>query len=204
MFQRLVFGRRRSRVAPACSRWLAAAVLTAAGCAPRNELPVYPLYPQSAQPTAPESAARLVGPIAAVDGRDVSALSAWCLELLPGTHLVETRSDALDSTNYVTVVGRTGRSVFSLTMKSGHTYIVSQRVLADLSSRPRVEVVAEDHGPTGALDRVLHPSAAYAGDLRGITPLGIVETPDAEPRARGSESRSNAMQGERPSAFSPR
>jgi hypothetical protein len=162
------------------SRRLAVALLLATGCVPYASVPVYPLYPEPAHAAAHEAPARLFGPIAEVDGRDVSQLGS-AFALLPGSHVVRTRGQAVESTSYLSVVGRPGCRSFAFTMKPGYTYIVKQRVLEDLGSRLRVAVFAEELDATGALARVIQADTTDAGDLQGITPAGGLEStgPDA-------------------------
>ncbi len=66
----------------------------AAGCASRIDLPGYPLYPVGERRLTVDEVARLYGPIAWVDERDVSQLGD-ALDILPGCHRVLTRNDPM-------------------------------------------------------------------------------------------------------------
>jgi hypothetical protein len=132
----------------------------AAGCTPSvTDVPVYPLYDDVSQPVSHRETARLFGSIATVDGRDVSQLASG-FELLPGSHVVQTRGEAIESTQYVTMIGQPGARLFVLAMKPGYAYIVKQRIGEEMGSRLRINVFAEELDRAGALARIIHPNAA--------------------------------------------
>jgi hypothetical protein len=134
-------------------------VLLIVGCAPNVNAPGYALYPPSAAP-APDEIARLYGPIASVDGRDVRALGG-AFELLPGCHTVRTQGQPLESTNYNSVSGgRPPGRFFVLPMLPGHAYFIKQVSSTDVTAVSAITVttfVEEfDHG--GASQRIFHPA----------------------------------------------
>lgn len=139
---------------------LSLVLIFALGCAPSLDVAGYPLYPTDAGVRPRESLARLFGPIALVDGRNVSGLGD-AYELLPGCHGVWTRGQPVDSTNYVAVSGSrsTGGRYFVLRMKPGYSYIVKNVTEGDMSlSRLRIVVKTEEIDPKGESSRDIYPS----------------------------------------------
>ena len=57
------------------------------GCGSIGQIRAYPLYANPEQPRQPQTLARLEGPIATVDGREVAS-KGTAFELLPGCHVV--------------------------------------------------------------------------------------------------------------------
>jgi hypothetical protein len=139
------------------TRTVAAAALFAVACAPSMDLPGYPLYPVAGARLPREQIARLFGPIASVDGRDVATLGN-AFEVLPGCHVVLTRGDAVESTNYVAVIGHPNGRFFALTVKPGYTYIVKREIQDQLSTMYlRSDTFAEEHDAAGAQTQILQP-----------------------------------------------
>jgi hypothetical protein len=138
-----------------CTVFAAAAL--AASCTRPGDAPGYPLYPASGQRLPRDQVARLFGPIASVDGQDVSRLGG-AYELLPGCHAVLTTSDAVESTNYVAVIGRTGVRYLVLAMRPGYSYIVKRPLQADVEPHLRITVFAQELDPTGAEVQVIYPA----------------------------------------------
>jgi hypothetical protein len=134
-------------------------------CAPNlSTAPVQPVY--SGDPPRPEDVVRLFGPLAFVDGDDVSPFHEG-VGLRPGCHRLTTRSDTVDAMAYgsapaqVSRAGRGGAATFFVAMKPGHTYVVERRVLHDGSPRLRIALSVEDLDHTGAHLQTLYPSSDY-------------------------------------------
>ena len=140
------------------ARAVAAAALASAACGSSVDVAGFPLYPNAEARLPCEQIARVFGPIASIDGRDVSSLGG-AFDVLPGCHVVRTRADQLESTTYVTVIGHPGGRVFALTTKPGYTYIVKREV----SDRPgstylRADTFAQELTPTGGEAQVIYPA----------------------------------------------
>jgi hypothetical protein len=75
----------------ACPRYLVGMflllVVASPGCGRMGQGRAYPLYPNPGQPRPPEELARLMGPIATVDGQKVAS-KGNSFALLPGCHVV--------------------------------------------------------------------------------------------------------------------
>jgi hypothetical protein len=108
------------------------------GCIVRAGDP-HPLYPNPETPRPPTEVARLLGPIAAVDGQDVSR-EGKSFALLPGCHIVRLadKIGAINTTASGGFVGSTGGPIFALRMKANFTYEI------DIQLR-------ETAGPTGQI-----------------------------------------------------
>jgi hypothetical protein len=143
-------------VAPAA---VACAALACTACTSSRDIAAYPLYPnRETRVLTRDQIARLFGPIASVDGRDVSRLGG-AFEVLPGCHVVRTRADQVESTSYVTVIGRPGGRVFALRTKPGYTYIVKREVSDRFGSMYlRADTFAQELSETGAETSVIHPA----------------------------------------------
>jgi hypothetical protein len=155
--------RRDLRIAAAA--W--ALLVNLGACAPSLDGPGYPLYPPTPGGRLPRAeVARLYGPIAAVDGRDVSALGD-VYEVMPGCHTVLTRSDSVDSTTYVAVTGGTGKQRLVVPMRAGYAYFVKRvapdAVVTSMQSM-RVETYAEEYDPSGSRTSVIRPAQGAAPD----------------------------------------
>jgi hypothetical protein len=128
----------------------------AMGCQQAPDVPGYPLYPAS--PRLPRAQiARLFGPIGTVDGRNVADLGDG-FELLPGCHIVSTRSDAIESTSEVSVPGRPRGRVFALPMQPGFTYVVKRQVLSGMGSEIRIVTFADEIDAGGSRVRTIEPA----------------------------------------------
>jgi hypothetical protein len=152
--------------------WVAA--FAVAGCVPRLDLPGYPLYADTGRRPTQDEVARLYGPIAQVDDRDVSALGD-ALALLPGCHRVWTRDDPVPN-----IAGRTARGggvrfgprSFVFAMRGGHAYVLKR-----LASTAGMSVYIEEHDASGAWSRDIRP---------GMTDTGVCEN-DVRPGMSGAD-----------------
>jgi hypothetical protein len=103
--------------------------LLLAGCIVREGDP-RPLYPNPEQRRAPAEVARLFGPIAAVDGQDVSRLGK-SFALAPGCHVVQPVSKVaqVDTTGPNAYVASVPPNVvYAFQMRAGHSYEVEVRM----------------------------------------------------------------------------
>jgi hypothetical protein len=126
-------------------RWLSAGALffagiSAAGCHSR---PAYPLY-DSARP--PARAARLSGPVAKVDDRDLSGLGET-FDLEPGCHVLVLRQDAMPH--------GAPSAVFGMMMSAGSVYAIVREPAT-------VEMSETDPNGTVTRWRPISPDAAAA------------------------------------------
>lgn len=105
-----------------------AVALLIAGCITRSGEP-HPLYPNAEIRRPPEQVARLFGPIAAVDGQDVSRLGK-SFSVLPGCHVVQllNKVGQINTSNGGGYVGITGGAVFALRMRANFTYEIEVQV----------------------------------------------------------------------------
>jgi len=129
---------------------LFALILNVVGCGPQLDLPGYPLYPDVGRRLTSNEVARLYGPIALVDDRDVSKLGD-ALELAPGCHRVQTRDDPVPGTFGRSGAGRGtrfGARSFVLSMMAGHAYVLKR-----WASTTGMSVFIEEHDATGAVSR---------------------------------------------------
>jgi hypothetical protein len=139
------------------------AIVLAAGCAPSADLPGVPLYPSSGPALPRAEVARLYGPIASVDGRSVDGMGD-AYEVLPGCHSVVSRGEALDSTNYVAVVGVPRGKAFVLPMQAGFAYRVRQVTEGETTTVAVIHVrtFAEELDPSGASTGIIQPATGDA------------------------------------------
>jgi hypothetical protein len=116
----------------------------------------YPLY-QAPSPLAAERVSTLYGYVARVDGRDVASLGT--VEVLPGSHLVETpvRWSGGGGTYGVTVA-TTGPLTFALTMTAGHRYEI------------KIETDPMAGGPTGTAYVLVEETTGTGAPVRRSGP----------------------------------
>jgi len=127
-------------------------VVGLAGCIGREGRGV-PLYGdgQSLRPRG--EVARLVGPIAYVDGRDVTSLGGT-LELLPGCHVVEIggRTGQVDIMRggWAATLPNLG---YAFRMQGGHSYVIELRHDPTLGQGPQASgrIVAYEQDPEGSV-----------------------------------------------------
>jgi hypothetical protein len=133
-----------------------------AGCITRGGEP-HPLYPNAEVRRPPEQVARLFGPIASVDGRDVSRLGK-SFSVLPGCHVVQLldKVGQINTSNGGGYVGVTGGAVFALRMRANFTY--------------EIDVQVQDvTGPVGQLAIQAWERRAEGGNGTAIAPAKSVE-----------------------------
>lgn len=149
---------------------LSVAALGLAGCASPLDLPGYPLYANTGRRLNQDEVARLYGPIAQVDERDVSALGD-ALELLSGCHRVSTRDDPIPKIGRRAVRGggvRFGPRTFVFAMRGGRAYVLKQ-----LASTAGMSVYFEEYDASGAWSRDIHPGRSDAGDCENERLAGL-------------------------------
>ncbi len=142
------------------SALVAIAALFATGCAATTDIPTFALYP--GPPLPRDQVARVFGSIASVDGHDVSELGR-AFELRSGCHVVETLNEAVDSSNYVTSVGRVGAAAFTLSMRPGYSYFFRRDVGGELTAAVgplRPFVFVEERDAAGERRRTITPRDA--------------------------------------------
>jgi hypothetical protein len=128
----------------------------AVGCASAPDVPGYPLYAASTRlPRA--QVARVFGPIGWVDGRNVADLGDG-FELLPGCHVVVTRSEAVESTSEVSVPGVPRGRAFALPMQAGFTYVVKRQVQSGMGLQIRIVTFADELDAGGNRVRSIEPA----------------------------------------------
>jgi hypothetical protein len=131
---------------------LLAVTLSVVGCGPQLDLRGYPLYPDVGRRLTGDEVARLYGPMAQVDDRDVSKLGD-ALELASGCHRVQTRDDPVPGFFGRSGAGRGirfGARSFVLSMTGGHAYVLKR-----WASTGGMSVFIEEHDATGAVSRYI-------------------------------------------------
>jgi hypothetical protein len=117
-----------------------------------------PLYPNPETPRRPDEVARLSGPIAAVDGQDVSRLGK-SFALAPGCHIVRLvdKVGAINSSNSGGYVATIGGVIFALRMKASFSYEIEIQM-------------RETSGPTGTLTIQAWERAADGSSVAPLAP----------------------------------
>ena len=140
------------------SRWIGFAFVLAwsvwggPGCASGGP-PAVPLYPDAESSRLPAGqVASVVGPIAMIDGRDVSQMGGW-FDLLPGCHVIELQRQS--SSSFILGAGgmhaKLAATVYALRMKAGAHYVIQQDVISGGNgSSLRVARSAREELPGGA------------------------------------------------------
>jgi hypothetical protein len=98
------------------------AATVALGCI-HHQTAAVPLYDPAAPSRSAQPVARLYGPIASVDGRDVQSLGGP-FDLPPGCHVVVTRKQMLDLSQPDAVPLQFSPVTFALRMKPAHAYVI--------------------------------------------------------------------------------
>jgi hypothetical protein len=131
----------------------------------------YPLYPNPEVARAPAELATLQGPIARVDGAEVSP-HGKTFTLLPGCHVVALQ-------NAIGAGGEGGAwsahlppMTYAFRMKAAHSYVIE--VLMQDSSGPvgSLEIKAVDRGPSGSARQVPLENSADIETCRRWSPGG--------------------------------
>jgi len=116
----------------------------------------HPLYTNDEPLQPPNRVARLFGPIAAIDGKDVSQLGK-SFSLLPGCHIVRLLDKVGEISQAGGYVGNIGTAIFAIWMKADHVY--------------EVEVQMRNAtGPVGRLTIQTWERAADGSGARSIAP----------------------------------
>lgn len=130
----------------------AVVILVAIGCAPLGAPFVTPLYGDGVHRLPPAEVATLHGPIGAIDGRTVVDRGR-SFELLPGCHVVMTRSDVgeLSPSGNGAWAGTLPRLVVAFHMKPAHVYSIDVERVPSTSARGQLIIGAHERAPSGAV-----------------------------------------------------
>ena len=148
----------------------------------------HPLYPGPARPSA--ELARLTGPIAKVDGADVSRLGGT-FALLPGCHLVELRRKIGEGTVSGAWSAEIGHLTYAFRMRAGQSYEIDVRLQHGNSESVgnatvgNVSVEAVERDASGQAVASI-PPVRKSADLEACQ-LWEEELAKAEPTAEASE-----------------
>jgi hypothetical protein len=133
-------------------------------CHPGVDAPGMPLYPNAQTTPLPrDQIARVAGPIAKIDGKDVQEQGGR-FELLPGCHVIEldrrmvADAYALSGGSYWT--GQFPRTVYAMVMKAGARYDIRREIYSDGSTGRLVLSATEEQAGGTVTDLVPAKSAA--------------------------------------------
>src|ERR1017187_308401 len=158
------------------------------GCGSIGQIRAYPLYANPEQPRPLQTLARLEGPIATVDGREVAS-KGTVFELLPGCHVVTLQRKIGAGSDDGAWSADLSPIVYAFRMRRGHRYSIepsvrfgpgSQLALDDESqvhanveilgaagsTHGQLTIAARELDSTGAVVRVL-PPARGGKDVEG-------------------------------------
>jgi hypothetical protein len=141
--------------APALPRSLLLPLALALGCL-ASEPPAVALYPNGETTRLPPTqVADLVGPIAKIDGREVSGLGGR-FDLLPGCHIVEldrhSDNSSYSLTGGVYLTGSFPGTVYALRMQAGARYFIKRDTIVEgIGVAVRVVLSAREEAPGGAV-----------------------------------------------------
>jgi hypothetical protein len=137
---------------------LAAGALLVPACIVHEGEP-YPLYPGSESPRPASEVARLFGPIATIDGQDVSRLGK-SFALLPGCHKVRLleKVGEISATNNGGYVGTIGTVIFALSMKANYVYEIDIQVRNVTGPVGRLMIQAWERAADGSSARPIAPA----------------------------------------------
>jgi hypothetical protein len=143
-----------------------------AGCIVRAGDP-HPLYPSPETRRPPAEVARLFGPIAAVDGEDVSR-QGKSFALLPGCHIVRMadKVGAINTTASSGFVGSTGGVIFALRMKANFAYEIEIQMRETAGPTGQLMIQAWERAADGSSATPIAParSEADVADCQKWTP----------------------------------
>lgn len=149
-----------------------AVALLIAACIARSGEP-HPLYPNAEVRRPAEQVARLFGPIASVDGQDVSRLGK-SFSVLPGCHVVQllNKVGAINTSNGGGYVGMTGGAVFALRMRANFTYEIDVQVQSVTGPVGQLAIQAWERPADGSSATPIAParSAEEIADCQWWTP----------------------------------
>jgi hypothetical protein len=138
-----------------------AGALSLSACIVRGGEP-HPLYPNAETGQRPAAeVARLTGPIAKVDGEDVSRLGK-SFTLLPGCHIVRL-TDKVGDINSQTASGFVGEMsgvVFAFRMKAGYTYDIDIQLNDVNGPTGRMSIGAWERALDGSSKIALGPATS--------------------------------------------
>ena len=104
----------------ACAPW---------GCGSIGQVRAYPLYPNPEQPRESQTLARLEGPIATVDGQDVSSKGGgMAFEILPGCHVVTLKRKMGEGSGNGAWAADLRPIAYAFRMRQGHRYSIETSV----------------------------------------------------------------------------
>jgi hypothetical protein len=140
----------------------------ALGCHPAVDTPGVPLYPNGATTRLPRNQiAQVAGPIAKIDGQDVSE-QGGVFDVLPGCHVVvlDTRpsADAYSLSSGMYWSGQYDATIYAFRTKPGARYVIRRDLQTQGSGQGRVVLSAREEEP-GGLVTDLFP-ATSADDIK--------------------------------------
>jgi hypothetical protein len=139
---------------------LAALLLPA--CIVRDGQP-RPLYPNPESPRPPAEVARLFGPIAAIDGEDVSR-KGKSFALLPGCHIVRLvdKVGAINTSSSGGYVGTIGGVIFALRMKASFAYEIEVGFFDTTGPTGQLTIRAWERAADGSRSTPIAPAQSEA------------------------------------------
>jgi hypothetical protein len=131
------------------------------GCVAGSAGRAHPLHFRTSEKLAPEQVAVLGGYVGSVDDRDVRELSGP-FELLPGCHLVRTRTEWGAGSTGGAVVAKTGAVPFALAMRGAHTYQIEVRSGQITGPMTSITIVTVEKDLEGNVTREIPPASSQA------------------------------------------
>jgi hypothetical protein len=133
-------------------------------CHPAVDTPGVPLYPNAATTRLPRSqTAQVAGPIAKIDGQDVSE-QGGVFDVLPGCHIVELdrrpAADAYSLSSAQYWSGQYDATTYALRMKPGARYVIRRDLQTDGAGTGRVLLSAREEEPGGAVNDLFPAKSA--------------------------------------------
>ena len=122
-----------------------------------------PLYPNPESPRPPAAVARLFGPIAAIDGEDVSR-KGKSFALLPGCHIVRLldKVGAINTSSSGGYVGIIGGVIFALRMKASFAYEIEVGFFDTTGPTGELTIRAWERAADGSSSTPIAPAQSEA------------------------------------------
>jgi hypothetical protein len=141
------------RPRPSAHFWallIVAVAISGTGCSTTAERG-YPLYEPQQPLRPPEQVARLFGPLAKIDDRDVTELGR-AFDLAPGCHVLEVRHDFLEvDTAGAARPAEEQRYVFGAMMTAGYAYSIERTSGATNDTAARFRIGLRETAPDGTV-----------------------------------------------------
>jgi hypothetical protein len=134
-------------------------LILSAGCSGIGKARAVALYPNPEQARAPESVARLEGPIRSIDGVDVE-MKGTTFELLPGCHVVTMTPTIGDGNVSGAWSADFGRVVYAFRMKPGKTYSIDPEPRFGSAGHGSVRLRSYERNADGTISGALSPAAS--------------------------------------------